>query len=357
VELHDTTGAAFDEVQDSRWGFDSEPPKWVLKGITMDNGGCLMDTDKFFTSKATTLEVHHRTYDPSSASSRHVFLFHALHEHCNKFSYQVLADQLGKGGATVHGLDMQAHGHSDEFDTQFIADYEDLVADAIQWIELTLENRDSHTFQFVSHCEGSAICFLLQSMMQDSTSPMAKYADRFRGHYALAPMISYHPISSAHYGILQCVATVLPCFCASSKMFSTERKRHTRPWMVFQTRKAKTLEVTLDPLAWEQDVPLQTEKTIYDLCTEVRKVIMDISSPVKLVHGSHDEVIPFRGSQWMAKNFAYGRDKKLEDVFWKLPEERHVIMVGNFGQPLFDDIVKWTQDRAMDRTHLVNPMV
>lgn len=80
----------------------------------MDNGGCLMDTDKFFTSKATTLEVHHRTYDPSSASSRHVFLFHALHEHCNKFSYQVLADQLGKGGATVHGLDMQAHGHSDE---------------------------------------------------------------------------------------------------------------------------------------------------------------------------------------------------------------------------------------------------
>ena len=228
-----------------------------------------MNPDKFFTSKATTLEVHHRTFDTSSTSSRHIFLFHALHEHCNKFSYQVLADQLAKGGATVHGHDMQAHGHSEEvsshssappptkkplsnasinrhsqFNTQFIADYEDLVADAVQWIELTLENRDSHTFQFVSHCQGSSICFLLQSMMQDSTSPMAKYADRFRGHYALAPMISYHPIASVHYGILQCVATVLPCFCATSRMFGTERKRHTRPWKVFQTRKAK---VSLSP--------------------------------------------------------------------------------------------------------------
>ena len=92
----------------------------------------------------------------------------------------------------------------------------------------------------------------------------------------MAPMISYPSISTAHYGMLQCVATALPCFFANSTMFGVERKRHTRPWLVFQTRKAKTLEVTLDPLSWEQDVPLQTEKTIYDLCTEVRKVIMDI---------------------------------------------------------------------------------
>ena len=140
----------------------------------MDNAGCLMTPYKFFTSKATTLEVHYRNYNPDSTSSRHIFLFHALHEHCNKFSYQVLATELAKSGATVHGHDMQAHGHSDEFNTQFIADYDDLVADAIQFIELVLMDRPSHTFQFVSHCEGSSICFLLQHMMQDSTSPMGK---------------------------------------------------------------------------------------------------------------------------------------------------------------------------------------
>ena len=54
-----------------------------------------MEPESFFESKATTLKVHYRTYvKKESTSTRHVFMFPGLGEHCNKFSYQVLAEML-----------------------------------------------------------------------------------------------------------------------------------------------------------------------------------------------------------------------------------------------------------------------
>ncbi|GMH68837.1 hypothetical protein TrLO_g1834 [Triparma laevis f. longispina] len=356
--IHDTSGAAFDEQGDTKWGFDSEPPKWVLKGIDLDNGGCLMKPQEFFESNATQLKVHHRTYiRKDSAKTRHVFMFPGAGEHCNKFSYQVLAEMITDSGAICHGIDMQAHGHSEEFETQFIADHQDLVSDACQWLQAVMKGKDGHTFQFQSHAAGSAIAIIISAMFEDPNSPVAGFKDQFRGHYAMSPMISYAGVDNSEYCLMRCVSFFLPCCCQMSTLFGAENKKNSKPWEVYQTRRAKRLEVTLDPLQWELKQPLCTEKTFSDLSVHCRRVCNSVSSPIKLVHGDYDGVISLKGTEKMAKECEYGKGKEIDDVFWKLVGERHVIMVGNYGKELFEDCVTWLKEKDTEGGKSVNPMV
>ena len=98
-----------------------------------------------------------RTY-VQSRHDRHVFIFHGLNDHCNKYSYQCLAKELIDHGCCVHGMDMQAHGHSQEFDVQYIGHWTELVDDAVQWVKHVLSGYpEDHTFQFASHSTGGAI--------------------------------------------------------------------------------------------------------------------------------------------------------------------------------------------------------
>ncbi|GMH96200.1 hypothetical protein TrVE_jg4841 [Triparma verrucosa] len=356
--IHDTSGAAFEEPGDTKWGFDSEPPKWVLKGIELDNGGCLMEPESFFESKATSLKVHYRTYvKKANTSTRHVFMFPGLGEHCNKFSYQVLAEMLTDTGAICHGMDMQAHGHSEEFESQFIADHQDVISDACQWVEEIMKGKEGHTFQFCSNAAGSAVAIILSSMFQNPDSPMAIYKAQYRGHYAMAPMISNAGVDSTEYCLMQFFSCFCPCFCQMSTLFGAENKKNTKPWQVYQTRRAKRLEVTLDPLQWELKTPLCTEKAFVDLANHCRRVCKSVSSPIKLVHGDSDGVIPFKGSMRMARDGEYGKGKNLEEVFWKLSGERHVIMVGNYGKEIFEDCTKWLKEKDEEGGKSVNPMV
>ena len=133
-----------------------------------------MKPDQFFISRNTGLKLHYRTY-MKSRHNRHVFLFHGLSEHCNKYSYQSLAKELVEKGCCVHGMDMQAHGHSQEFDIQYLGHWTELVDDAKQWIITVLKEYDeSHNFQFVSQGTGGTIAMKLQVLLQDSTDVFGK---------------------------------------------------------------------------------------------------------------------------------------------------------------------------------------
>ncbi|GMH46486.1 hypothetical protein TrRE_jg8766 [Triparma retinervis] len=357
-EFHETSGDwAEAATPDSNWGFDSEPPFWAKEARTLANCGTLMNPDKFFVSQNTGLKIHIRSY-MKNTHNRHVFLFHGLNDHCNKYSYQCLARELEKSGCTVHGMDMQAHGHSQEFEVQYIGHWTELVDDAVQWVQLVMKGKpDSHIFQFVSHGTGGAIALKLQEMLQDSTDEFGKLGERFRGHYAMAPLVTPAKINPI---TLCCLESLLCCFKDTFEMSTwlyPARKLDKCPWEVYQTRKLYFTEARMDPLHWDSKTPCQTGKTLLDFAAHVRSMMHLISSPIKVAHGKEDGVAPISGSEDLVNCVAFGRGKKTDEMIWKLPDEKHVILSGNYGEELVEDICAWLTKYAKNKEHLANPVV
>mmetsp|Transcript_19701 Transcript_19701/g.41190 ORF Transcript_19701/g.41190 Transcript_19701/m.41190 type:complete len:386 (-) Transcript_19701:51-1208(-) len=356
-ELHETSGDWAESSNDSKWGFDSEPPYWVKEAKGLANGGVLMKPGDHFVSRNTGLKIHYRTY-VQSRHDRHVFIFHGLNDHCNKYSYQCLAKELIDHGCCVHGMDMQAHGHSQEFDVQYIGHWTELVDDAVQWVKHVLSGYpEDHTFQFASHSTGGAIALKLQTMLQDSTTEFGKLGERFRGHYAMAPLInppSINPITRC------CLEGLLCCFkdwMENSTYLSPPRKIDKKPWEVYQTRAVKTVETTLDPLQWDQKIPLQTGKTLLDLAAHVRGIIDQINSPIRVVHGKEDGLVPISGSELLSSTAAFAKGKKTDEIIWKLNGEKHLVLCGNYGEEIAEDMAAWFKQYAGNKEHLANPMV
>lgn len=117
------------------------------------------------------------------------------------------------------------------------------------------------------------------------------------------------------------------------------------------------MENVLDPLQWDQKMPIQTAQTLFDFAEHIRNISDQITSPIKIVHGVQDGFLPVAGSVKLAKSVAYGRDKKLGDILWKLPEEKHLVLSGNYGEEIAEDIGSWLAQMANKTEHLTNPVV
>ena len=156
------------------------------------------------------------------------------------------------------------------------------------------------------------------------------------------------------------IYSLLCCFRDCMEMntsLSPSRVVDKRPWLVYQTRRVNTVENVLDPLQWDQKMPIQTAQTLFDFAEHIRNISDQITSPIKIVHGVQDGFLPVAGSVKLAKSVAYGRDKKLGDILWKLPEEKHLVLSGNYGEEIAEDIGSWLAQMANKTEHLTNPVV
>lgn len=159
---------------------------------------------------------------------------------------------------------------------------------------------------------------------------------------------------------LCCIESLLCCFKDSMELstwLSPARKIKKCPWEIYQTRKLFFLETHSDPLQWDTKTPLQTTKTLIDFAAHIRSTMHLISSPIKVVHGTLDGLLPISGSEDLAGSVAFGRGKKKDEILWKLVDEKHLVLSGNYGEEIAEDICTWLKKYSNKTEHLANPVV
>lgn len=268
-------------------------PEWVTEAeeeadanvATVDSVGA-----KRWTSNATGLEMHGRHFGEGPETTRHIFLFHGLAEHCNKYSYTVLAERLAKQNFAIHMHDMQGHGYSGALTPRRMKDSKSLIDDAWQFVQDTLaRNSNATEFAFISFSTGGAlgVALAMQKLPSDSA--------RFVGHYMMAPLIT-NPIvgklGCCLGGFVDVVGRlVLACCCCTQKMLKAPYTTRKKPWNSFIHPRVYDIEVTKDKLNWQTTHAMGNFAILSALARTVTPLASKLDSPFRVAKGTHDGIL------------------------------------------------------------------
>lgn len=319
------------------WEFavsDSKLPSWTREALERaDRGIARREEGTTFRSEASEKAVHYRSFVSRQAQSLfHVFVFHGLAEHSQKFSYTRLAEALNAAGMHVHMADMQAHGYSESYSPQYIHCWEHLSADALQFVSEVLKEQPAEArCAFLSFSTGGAIGFHLCGESLSRGHPLH---GKLMGHYAMAPLTT-NPAP----GLVQVLVPVLACCCATKRIpYMTDRQ----PWLSFANSSVYKLEVTDDALNWGNgkdgthalgNLVVVGEASAASLAG-ISKALGKV--PIKVVYGNRDGILPQGRKD--AEHLFQGKAKTELEI---IPELPHCVLQTADGERLQREIVTW----------------
>lgn len=223
--------------------------------------------------------------------------------------------------------------------SQIVWNYNDLVSDIIDFIELRLKRHPKGTrFVLASLSLGGSLAILAGLRLQAKNHPLCL---QFGGNFMLAPMIEM-PLPSAFIkGLLRCCARCAP---------TTTRFTPSRKGMGFTVAACKEVMDAegKDPLCWKKPMPLATLTQFMNMNIEVKRRLAEIDHDFVVYHGDHDARCGPRGSELLVNVSVFGKKCKEDgkQVLFIVPGHRHCLNLEPAGEDLLARLVAYAKEKC-----------
>ena len=232
------------------------------------------------------LDFYERRWEPQGTARAELVLLHGFGEHCSRYAH--VGEAFNRAGIAVHTYDQRGFGHSPG-KRGYVHDFDVLLKDLDTYLEHVRPRLEGKTWFFMGHSMGG----LLLARYAETRNPEAA-SDRpaadvtaARGLVFSSPFLAFTDDVPA---ILWSLAGILGTIT---------------PWLPVRgvdntglSRDPKVIEAASnDPLSFNGRVRARTGAQFQAAITKARAHFKAVTSPVYIIHGADDKIVPSAGSR------------------------------------------------------------
>lgn len=284
-----------------------------------------MDEPKSFFVNSDGLKIYCKYWYPQSSDYERlraaVFICHGVGEHCQ--AYSKLASKLTDCDMLVFGHDHVGHGLS-EGDRVHVSSNSTYPNDVIQHVNIIKNKHPNIPVFIIGHSMGGSVALKVA----------VDNKDMFAGMILLAPgLVSGSSVPSA--------SLVQNFFGRTfANLFPQCQVKGMDPNLM--SRDANIVkQYTDDPLVWHGRLKAKWAICQYDLFSELRSRLKEVTCPFFALHGTEDKLCDPSGSQMIYDNASsvHKQIKMYPGAYHQLHNE-----ADGQGDEALSDIVKWILD-------------
>jgi alpha-beta hydrolase superfamily lysophospholipase len=258
------------------------------------------------------LHIHTESWLPDGDVRAMVVIVHGIGEHIGR--YRQVAAYLNQQGYAVYGLDHRTHGKSDGQPRVYITDFDQVVADLKQFLDMIAQ--PSNKVFLYGHSMGSFV----------SLNYVLKYQQELAGFISSGCPIM---IDSQFPTLVAQIGNLLNVFMPTLPLIPLELDGVSRDPAVVAAYRA-------DPLVHAARVRVRMAVGYNNALKPLRQRLPELRLPMLILHGGADKIAPVAGSQFLYEK-ASSPDKTLK-IYPGLYHEIHNEPEQNL---VLSDITSW----------------
>lgn len=260
--------------------------------------------------------IFYRNWKINGLPKAIVVIVHGLNSHSGY--YQNFALLLNENDYEVYAMDLRGRGLS-QGERYFISDYEDIVADIDQIVNIVYSSHFKSPIFLFGHSAGGVFASLYVVHQQDKLKGLISASFAFQV-----------PASD---------------FAQASIMFLSHIIPHTRLIKLnnndFSRDKSIVNVMNNDPLLANERQPVKTMQQLFLAAQYLKKKMPVIKLPLLILHGTADKVTRSSGSEYFMEHVS-SADKQL-----KLYEGHyHELLNDKYNGIIMKDILRWLNERV-----------
>ncbi len=226
------------------------------------------------------LQLYYQTWRPDDAPKATLIVVHGLGEHGGR--YMNLVNAIVPDGVTVYAFDHRGHGRSAEKMVAHVDSWDEYRGDVAAFVQMVAKNEADTPLFLMGHSMGGLIVTNYVLHHPDGL----RGSDKLRGVIISAPPLGEVDVSPVLRGIGKVMSAIKPDFAIDSGLDVNGISRDPAVVAAYEN----------DPLVHGK-VSARWSTEFFKTIDWTRDHAADFKSPVLMIHGEADSLVPIAGSR------------------------------------------------------------